>query len=515
MNTLEIRNQKIIDAIIEKEKALCPGAVALIGIYGSFQTGDIHPLSDLDLLILINDDRGWQLGKTFIQDDQGVGHDIYCTNWEGLRQDARYEHPHIGKLMDSRIVYCADEQYRAELEKLRDDVRKTLAEPFGKADCEKAEKELKEAQCCFAEAMIGEDLAEVRRRAGGAIYYAENAVALLNKTYFRQGVKRRYEELNAMEKRPENLCGLIEDILAAETADSVKERLALLMKELTACFRKVRQSLQPEKKPACAETLSGTYEEMFSNWHGKMVLAAETGDRHLAFMSMESLNEMLADISNAVEIGSYNVIRAYDPNDLKKTAEGFDKVLEQYLREYEKAGMKAERYADIDAFTAAYLNKGNPETKKAGCRIRTAVPADAEKIDALFREMLQTIYHTDDVKGYETGYLESFWNGGENRIYVAEDDAVRAFLSIEVYREPQAYLYLDDFSVTAAYRGSGIGTKLMQAAEAYAREIDIPAVVLHVEKNNESAFRFYERLGYTIFRDDGDRYLLSKELDQD
>ena len=512
MKDLKIRNQIIIDAVLEKEKAICPGTVALIGIYGSFQTGDIHPLSDLDLLILINDDRGWQLGKSFIQDDMGVGHDIYCTNWEGLRQDARYEHPHIGKLMDSEIVYCADEKYRKELEKLRDDVRKTLAEPFGEGDCEKAEKELKEAQCCFAEAMTGEDLAEVRRRAGGAIYYAENAVALLNKTYFRLGVKRRYEELNAMEKRPENLCGLIEDILAAETADSVKERLTRLMKELTVCFQAARQSLQPEKKPACAETLSGTYEEMFSNWHGKMVLAAETGDRHLAFMSLESLNEMLADTSNAVEIGTYDVLQAYDPNDLKKTAEGFDEILRQYLQEYEKAGMRAERYPDIDAFTAVYLNRGKTESKKAACRIRTAVPEDAEKIDALFKEMLQTIYHTDDVKGYETGYLEPFWNGGENRIYVAEDDEVRAFLSIEVYREPQAYLYLDDFSVTAAYRGSGIGTKLIQTAEAYAKEIGIPAIVLHVEKTNESAFRFYERLGYAIFRDDGNRYLLSKEL---
>ena len=515
MNILETRNQKIIDAIIEKEKALCPGSAALIGIYGSFQSGDIHPLSDLDLLILINDDRGWQLGKTFIQDDLGVGHDIYCTNWEGLREDARYEHPHIGKLMDSRIVYCADEKYRKELEKLRDDVRKTLAEPFGEADCEKAEKELNKAQCCFAEAMTEEGLNEVRRKAGGAIYYAENAVALLNKTYFRLGVKRRYEELNAMEKKPENLCGMIEDILAAENAENVKERLALLMKELAACFRRVRQSLQQAKKHACAETLSGTYEEMFSNWHGKMVLAAETGDRHLAFMSLESLNEMLTDISNAVEIGAYDVLRAYDPNDLQKTAEGFDEILKQYLQEYEKAGMKAEHYPDIDAFTAAYLNRGKTVSEKAACRIRTAVPADADKIDALFREMLQTIYHTDDVKGYEAGYLESFWNGGENRIYIAEDNEVRAFLSIEVYHEPQAYLYLDDFSVTAAYRGSGIGTKLMQTAEAYAREAGVPAIVLHVEKTNESALRFYERLGYTIFRDDGNRYLLSKELDRD
>ena len=138
MEPLETRNKKIIDAVLEKEKALCPGAVALIGIYGSFQTGDIHPLSDLDLLILINDERGWQLGKTFIQEDLGVGHDIYCTDWESLRQDARYEHPHISKLMDSRIVYCADEKYRTELEELRDRVRSTLAEPFGEADLEKA-----------------------------------------------------------------------------------------------------------------------------------------------------------------------------------------------------------------------------------------------------------------------------------------------------------------------------------------------------------------------------------------
>ena len=95
MNTMNSRNKKIIDAVIRKEQAVCPGSVALIGIYGSFMTGDVHPLSDLDLLILINDDRGWRLGKAFIQEDLGVGHDIYCTSRESLRQDAEYEHPHI------------------------------------------------------------------------------------------------------------------------------------------------------------------------------------------------------------------------------------------------------------------------------------------------------------------------------------------------------------------------------------------------------------------------------------
>ena len=154
MNSLEIRNRKIIDAVIRKEQAVCPGAIALIGIYGSFQTGDIHPLSDLDLLILINDDRGWQLGKAFIQEDLGVGHDIYCTTRESLRQDAEYDHPHISKLMDAQIVYCADEKYRIELETLREQVRKKLAEPFGEEDYRKAEKELKEALDSGDEAKI-------------------------------------------------------------------------------------------------------------------------------------------------------------------------------------------------------------------------------------------------------------------------------------------------------------------------------------------------------------------------
>ena len=360
MDDLEIRNQKIIAAVLQKEKMLCPGVVALIGIYGSFQTGDIHPLSDLDLLILINDDRGWQLGTAFIQDDLGVGHDIYCTSWEDLRRDAEYEHPHISKLMDSRIVYCADEKYMRELETLRDRALQKMAGPFCEADCRRAERELKEAKCCFSDAVAADGLDDVRRCAGGAVYCAENALALLNKTYFRKGVKRRYEELNAMEKRPEAICGLIEGVLTADTAQCVKERLALLMKELTDCFRKAEQGIETEKKPAGSQTLSGTYEEMFSNWHGKMAVAAENGDGHLAFMSLESLNEMLADICDDVDIGHYGALSAYDPKDLRKTAEGFDAVLDGYLREYEKAGVKVNRYPDIDSFIAAYLNTGKP-----------------------------------------------------------------------------------------------------------------------------------------------------------
>ena len=146
--------------------------------------------------------------------------------------------------------------------------------------------------------------------------------------------------------------------------------------------------------------------------------------------------------------------------------------------------------------------------------IRTAVAADEKKIRELFLEMLRTILHTESPDGYEEGYLDKFWGQGEDRIYIADagGEAV-GFLSAEVYHEPVDHLYLDDFSVTAAYRNKGIGSALLRAAEAYAGETGSRAVLLHVEKTNTSAMRFYERSGYSVFRDDGDRFLLKKDME--
>ena len=143
--------------------------------------------------------------------------------------------------------------------------------------------------------------------------------------------------------------------------------------------------------------------------------------------------------------------------------------------------------------------------------IRIAVPEDERKIRELFIEMLQTIYHTEDVQGYEPGCLDRYWVSGEERIFVAEDEDVVAYLSVEVHHEPNMdYIYLDDLSVTKAYRNLGIGSALIREAEIYARKIGIRDIVFHVEKTNTLAFRLYERLGYKVFRDDDSRYLMNK-----
>ena len=143
---------------------------------------------------------------------------------------------------------------------------------------------------------------------------------------------------------------------------------------------------------------------------------------------------------------------------------------------------------------------------------RKAEKSDSEIIAELFIEMLRTIYNTDDVEGYKSGYLDKYFSEGEDLIYVAElNKEVVAFLSVEVYRK-DSYVYLDDLSVTEKYRGKGVGTKLISLAEDYAKGLGVHAIVFHVEKTNERAHRLYRNLGYHDHEDQGARILMVKEL---
>lgn len=144
--------------------------------------------------------------------------------------------------------------------------------------------------------------------------------------------------------------------------------------------------------------------------------------------------------------------------------------------------------------------------------IRGAKKEDESIIRSLFVEMLRTIYHTDDVEEYEEGYLDRYWTESEDRLFVADNGKVVAYLGVEVHHDEHDYLYLDDLSVTEKCRNMGIGSELIKKAESYAKEIGIDAVLFHVEKTNEDALRLYERLGYEVFRDDDNRFLLKKDL---
>lgn len=104
------KNNKIINMMIERAKRDFPDDIAIIGLTGSFSTGDFHEKSDLDLIIINNTERGWKISAGFILED--VGYDIYCTPWETrIEAEANLKSPMISCLVDLQILYCAKSEY--------------------------------------------------------------------------------------------------------------------------------------------------------------------------------------------------------------------------------------------------------------------------------------------------------------------------------------------------------------------------------------------------------------------
>ena len=173
-------NQKIIDAVIEKAEKVCPGSLALIGIYGSVATGDEYIKSDLDLLILIQNDEGWQLCTGFILDDSEIGYDIYCTNWDGLKFDAQCHHAQISKLMDSQIVYIKSQEAYEELCKLREQTKLFLE---SEERFQRVNELMDKAKVCYAYSTDGK--AQDRIGKTRTLYQREQHTAKRNQKHYR------------------------------------------------------------------------------------------------------------------------------------------------------------------------------------------------------------------------------------------------------------------------------------------------------------------------------------------
>ncbi len=341
-------NKTIIDAVIKKADALCPDSLALIGVYGSVATGDEHEKSDLDLMLLINDENGWVLADGFILDDIDVGYDIYCTSWDMLETDAQCNHAHLSKLFDAKIVYCKEQSTFVKLGELKSKAAELLASD---KRYDKAANVYGEAKKMFAEAYLSESLSKVRSCAGTAIEYIENAVMLYNGQYFKKGTKRVLDELRLL-KLPFDFEAFIIDIIGAETVEKIREKLKALMALTNGYLR-----LPKEKELPSEGNLCGTYEEMYSNWKNKMAEAADRGDIYSSFMNLLSLQHMFDEIAEGIAVDNIEIMDKFNPKNLEENVRAFDKALSNYLTEYEKAGICPKRYGSVTEFAGDYCKE--------------------------------------------------------------------------------------------------------------------------------------------------------------
>ncbi len=175
-------------------------------------------------------------------------------------------------------------------------------------------------------------------------------------------------------------------------------------------------------------------------------------------------------------------------------------------------------------------------TNRSTFKIRPARPEDAAEVAPLMYDAMEDIAHTiagttDLPATFDA--LEELFRLNEGRLsfantLICEDDSGRAAGFLLSYggddaksldepllrrlqerglptdglvpeARPGEY-YLDSLAVSGAYRGAGIGTRLIQAFEERAASLGWRQTMLVVERENIKARALYERLGY---REDG------------
>ena len=349
---LEKRNERIINAVIKKANSICPESIALIGVYGSFYTGDIHDKSDLDLCIVINDDEGWKLSSCFILDD--VAFDIYCTPWDALEDMAEYKKPYITKLLDLNVLYIKEKKFLIRYDELKLKAIKRLKEKFSIKDNENAEKLLEEGIKEYANIMLSSEYGECRYKVAGMLYNIEQAIYIYNKKYINTGVKRIPEEISKMENLPEGFIELYKKLIESENIEEMKNISTRLMKSMKD-FSSVMRAKVTTKKTITENDIKGSYEEIYSNWKNKMYHAADINDTYLSLNTAASCQEFYDDMYNEYNIKKVDIMKKLKDNNLKEAAKCFDEAMEEYKENYNRLNIDVVKYNDLDEFEENYL----------------------------------------------------------------------------------------------------------------------------------------------------------------
>lgn len=347
------KNSSLINMVIERAKRDFPEDIAIIGLTGSFSTGDYHEKSDLDLMIINNTSRGWGIASCFILGD--VGYDIYCTPWETrIEAEASLKSPMVSHLVDLEILYCAKPEYLEKFNSYKQRALDALAKPIGKECIERAKTCIDIAKQEYANALLAENIGSVRYAAGGALYNLINAIVNLNNTYFKRGIKRYLEQMATFEYLPDEFEKKYMAVVDAKTIDEIRQASYDMLKSVVTLAEEMYVNLVEQPVPTY-NNLCGTYEELWCNYRNKVIASTESKDKSYAYHTALGAQGFLNEMTIYRGTKKFDLMKYFDSEDLTLFKEAFFRVMDEYLEEYNKVGRKVERYDSIEQLYNNYM----------------------------------------------------------------------------------------------------------------------------------------------------------------
>ena len=194
------RNNKIINEVLKKIERTCPNSVDMVAIGGSFASGDYYDKSDLDIVIIRNNNDAINISKCFIMDD--IGYDIYTQSWDEFIRMARYTDPYVTKLKQLDIIYTKDsdviEKYKNLQADLNDNMNNDLLLKNNLSNL------FSRVSKNYSDLLSGNTKKESYMSLGNFIENTENIIYLMNKKYIEHGVKTIPLDVINMKELPKN-----------------------------------------------------------------------------------------------------------------------------------------------------------------------------------------------------------------------------------------------------------------------------------------------------------------------
>lgn len=355
------RNNKIIEIVLNQIKKECPDSVDLIGIGGSFCNGDIYENSDLDLVIIENNDRARVLCKCFILGN--VGFDIYTQNWQRFEELANYNHPYVTKLFDLDLIYIKDKTVQDKYENLRTKVKQNMQDDNNVLDKIKIHfNDLINSNNTLQES---NDISSSYKLLAHILKEVEFIIYMINRSYVKRGTKRVPREILNMKILPTDFTEIYSSAPKCSNVDEIKfisKTLVEKIKELLISnninieINKLLPKQDLPKQPLTPDVLTGSYEEIYSNYKNKMYHATDTNNVYLSFVTMAACQEFYDEMSLHYEVPQIDLIGNYNPNDLLSNQIAFDNALLKWKELYDHFNKPVIQFDSLEDLNNLYKN---------------------------------------------------------------------------------------------------------------------------------------------------------------
>ena len=117
----------------------------------------------------------------------------------------------------------------------------------------------------------------------------------MNNTYFKRGIKRYLEEINAFKYKPLDFDQKYMAVIEAKTIHNTRNAAFKMLESMVEFYDEMDEKFIKKPVPTY-DNLVGTYEELWCNYRNKVIVSTEKNDKsyafHVAMGAQEFLNEM-------------------------------------------------------------------------------------------------------------------------------------------------------------------------------------------------------------------------------